>query len=133
MTRHHLFDPGGLPEAIGFSYGAIPAGGRTVHLAGITGHAQDGSIEDGLVEQFRRACQSVARVIVAAGGEPSDLVSMTIYTTDLPSYRASLEELGEGYRAAFGRHYPPMALLGIDELVDPKAVVELLCIAVVPE
>ena len=133
MTRHHLFDPEGLPEAIGFSYGAIAARGRTVHLAGITGHGEDGSIEDGLVEQFGRACQSVARVIVAAGGEPTDLVSMTIYTTDIASYRASLKELGVGYRAVFGRHYPPMALLGIDELVDPKAVVELLCVAVVPE
>jgi enamine deaminase RidA (YjgF/YER057c/UK114 family) len=133
MTRHHLFDPEGLPEAVGFSYGAIPAQGRTVHLAGITGHAEDGSIGDGLVEQFGRACQSVARVIAAAGGEPSDVVSMTIYTTDIAAYRASLKELGEVYRAVFGRHYPPMALLGIDELADPKAVVELICVAVIPE
>lgn len=133
MTRHHLFDPDGLPEASGFSYGAIPAPGRTVHLAGITGHAADGSIDDSLVAQFGRACQSVARVIVDAGGEPSDLVSMTIYTTDIASYRTSLKELGEEYRAVFGRHYPPMALLGIDELVDPGAVVELLCVAVIPE
>jgi hypothetical protein len=33
----------------------------------------------------------------------------------------------------FGRHYPPLALFGIDELFDPSAFVELVCLAVVPD
>jgi enamine deaminase RidA (YjgF/YER057c/UK114 family) len=133
MSRHRLFDPDGLPPAVGFSYGVVAADGRLLHIAGLTGHREDGSIADGLVEQFTRACESVSRVIIEAGGEPSDLVSMTIYTTDIDAYRESLSPLGEGYRAVFGKHYPPMALFGVTELVDPRAVVELVCVAVVPE
>ena len=132
MSRHHLFDPEGMAPAVGFSYGAVAAGGSTLHIAGLTGHHPDGSIDENLVDQFEIACQGVARVIDEAGGEPSDLVSMTIYTTDIDEYRENLSRLGERYRSVFGKHYPPMALLGIGELFDPAAHVELVCVAVVP-
>jgi enamine deaminase RidA (YjgF/YER057c/UK114 family) len=84
------------------------------------------------VDQFAQACRWVARVIDEAGGEPDDLVSMTIYTTDVPRYRDNLELIGAAYRAVFAKHFPPMALVGVSELVDPKAVVELVCVAVIP-
>jgi enamine deaminase RidA (YjgF/YER057c/UK114 family) len=132
LSRHELFNPADLPSPSGFSYAAKPGPGRTVHLAGLTGQHADGSIDDDLVDQFRTACQSVARVIAETGGEPGDLVSMTIFTTDIAGYRERLEELGVAYRSVFGRHYPPMALLGIHELFDPVAMVELLCVVVVP-
>ena len=133
MSRHYLFNPDGMAPAVGFSYGATAASGRTLHIAGITGHRPDGSIDASLVDQFGAACQSVVRVITEAGGDATDLISMTIYTTDLTTYRKNLGLLGERYRAVFGRHYPPMALLGIDELFEPDAVLELVCVAVVPE
>ena len=66
-----------------------------------------------------------------AGGDPTDLVSMTIFTTDVPGYRESLGPIGEAYRHVFGKHFPPMALIGVAELFDPKAKVELVCTAVV--
>lgn len=133
MSRHRLFDPEGMPPASGFSYGALADSGRVLHIAGITGHAADGSIDIDLVDQFGAACAGVAKVIAEAGGSPSDLVSLTIYTTDIETYRARPKELGVSYREVFGRHYPPMALFGIAELFDPRAVVELVCVAVVPE
>lgn len=133
MSRHHLFDPDGMAPAVGFSYGALSAGGRLLHIAGLTGHHPDGSISEDLVDQFSIACESVARVITEAGGEPSDLVSMTIYTSDVDGYKSQLGPIGEGFRAVFGRHYPPMALIGISRLFDEKAQVELVCVAVVPD
>lgn len=133
MTRHQLINPSDLPAPSGFSYAAKPGDGRTVHLAGITGHHADGTIDDDLVDQFRTACQSVARVIEEVGGEPADLVSMTIFTTDIATYRARPRELGVAYRSVFGKHFPPMALFGIDALFDPSAVIELVCVAVVPD
>jgi enamine deaminase RidA (YjgF/YER057c/UK114 family) len=133
MSRHHLFNPDRMAPAVGFSYGAIAAKGRTLYIAGLTGHKEDGSIGHGIVEQFGAACDSVARVILEAGGEPTDLVAMTIYTTDIAGYRENLRPLGERYRAVFGAHYPPMALFGIDELFDPAALVETVCVAVVPD
>lgn len=133
MSRHRLFDPDGMAPAVGFSYGALSGGGRPLHIAGMTGHRPDGSIAEDLVDQFAEACRSVARVIAGAGGEPSDLVSMTIYTTVVDRYRENLRPLGEAYRSVFGRHYPPMALFGISELFDPAALVELVSVAVVPD
>jgi enamine deaminase RidA (YjgF/YER057c/UK114 family) len=132
MSRHDLVNPEGLAPARGFSYGSLPAEGRVLHLAGITGHHADLSIDPGVVTQFAAACRTVARVITEAGGEPSDLVSMIIYTTDMTGYRGNLGAIGEAYRSVFGKHYPPMALLGIEDLMDPKALVELVCVAVVP-
>lgn len=132
MTRHNLFNPEGMAPATGFSYGAVAAEGRLLHIAGMTGHQADGSIPVGLVAQFGAACRSVARVIGEVGGDPTDLVSMTIYTTLVGEYRASLKPLGAVYREVFGKHYPPMTLIGVDQLFDPKALVELGCVAVVP-
>jgi enamine deaminase RidA (YjgF/YER057c/UK114 family) len=132
LSRHHLFDPEGLPPAIGFSYGAVSGDGRILHLAGITGERLEGGFEDSLVDQFADACRGVARVITTAGGEPSDLVSMTIYTTVIEEYKESLKPIGAAYREVFGRHYPPMALIGVSGLFDPSAKLELVCVAVVP-
>jgi enamine deaminase RidA (YjgF/YER057c/UK114 family) len=133
MSRHRLFDPEGMPPARGFSYGAVSRGGRHLHIAGMTGHRADGTISDDLVEQFGESCVAVGRVIEEAGGSPSDLVSMLIYTSDIDDYRERLKPLGEVYRSVFGHHYPPMALFGIDQLFDPRARVEVVCVAVVPD
>ena len=121
-----------MPPGVGFSLGSVAVGGRTVYIAGQTGHHPDLTIDEGLVEQFAVACRAVARVIDEAGGEPADLVSLTIYTTVLDRYRESLEPIGEAYRSVFGKHYPPMALIGVSELYDPDALVELVAVAVVP-
>lgn len=133
MSRHHLFDPEGMAPARGFSYGAIAGPGRLLHLAGITGHAADESIDEDLVAQFSAACSSVARVVEEAGGSSDDIVSMTIYTSAMDDYRKNLRPIGVAYREVFGKHFPPMALIGVSELFDSRALVELACVAVVPD
>ncbi|MEX0864713.1 MAG: RidA family protein [Acidimicrobiia bacterium] len=132
LSRHHLFNPEGLPAATGFSYGALAAGGRTLHIAGVTGQQADLSFHPSMVDQYATACRAVATVIAEAGGEPSDLVSMTIYTTTVSEYKANLGPIGEAYRGVFGRHYPAMALIGVNALYDKSAKVELVCVAVIP-
>jgi enamine deaminase RidA (YjgF/YER057c/UK114 family) len=132
MSDHRFLDPEEMIPARGFSHGAVVGGGRTLHIAGQTGHYPDLTIDAGLVEQVAQACRSVMRVIEEAGGRPDDLVSMTIFTTDVQAYRDNLGPIGAAYREVFGKHYPPMALIGVSELLDPKAVVELVCVAEVP-
>ena len=133
MSRHLFLNPDGLAPAKGFSHGALASDGRVLHIAGQTGHHADESIDEGLVDQFALACVAVAGVIAEAGGEPGDLVSLTIYTSDVAGYRDNLGPIGEAYRGVFGKHYPPMALIGVAELFDPKALVELVGVAVVPD
>lgn len=131
MSAHQFLNPTGLAPARGFSHGAVPAEGKTLYIAGQTGHHEDMTLDDDLVEQFAHACRSLAAVIREAGGAPTDLVSMTIYTTDVPGYRDRLGPIGEAYRQVFGKHFPPMALIGVAELFDPEAKVELVGVAVV--
>lgn len=133
MSRHRLFNPEGMAPARGFSYGAVAGPGRLAYLAGITGHREDESIDDDIVSQFSAACTAVARVLAEAGGSPGDIVSMTIYTSAIDQYRERLRPIGLAYREVFGKHFPPMALIGVSELFDPKALVELVCVAVLPE
>jgi enamine deaminase RidA (YjgF/YER057c/UK114 family) len=132
MSDHRFFDPEEMIPARGFSHGAVVGGGRALHIAGQTGHYPDLTIDAGLVEQFAQACRSVMRVIEEAGGRPDDLVSMTIFTTDVQAYRDNLGPIGAAYREVFGKHFPPMSLIGVSELLDQKAVVELVCVAEVP-
>jgi enamine deaminase RidA (YjgF/YER057c/UK114 family) len=112
----------------------VAALGRTVFLGGQTALGPDGMIVGtSMVEQFDVAAGNVVTALTAAGGRPEDLVSLTIYVTDVPAYRSALAELGAVYQRHFGKHYVATALLGVAELFDEDAVVELVGIAVVPE
>jgi enamine deaminase RidA (YjgF/YER057c/UK114 family) len=55
-----------------------------------------------------------------------------MYATDVPAYRASLPDVGAAYRKLVGRHYPAMALVGVTELVEPAAMIEIIGTAVIP-
>ena len=128
---HVFVNPAELPEAIGFSHAAVVEPGRIVFLAGQAGHRADGTIPEGLLDQFAQSCRNVASALEAAGAARTDLVNLHIFVTDVDVYRSLRRELGEAYREVFGRHYPPMALFGIRELFDPAARVELVGMAVI--
>ncbi len=129
---HVFVNPAELPEAIGFSHAAVVEPGRIVFLAGQAGHRADGTIPEGLLDQFAQSCRNVASALEGAGAARTDLVNLHIFVTDVDAYRSLRRELGGAYREVFGRHYPPMALFGIRELFDPAARVELVGIAVIP-
>ncbi len=132
-SPHELFNPSSLPPPSGFSHALVAAEGRLVFLGGQAGHGSDGSLVGaGLVEQFARAAENTLEALRAAGGSPEHLVQLLIYVTDVVEYRGALKEIGEAYRRHFGKHFPPMALLGVTELFDPGAKVELVGVAVVP-
>lgn len=125
-------NPESLGEPRGWSNGMLgPAGSRVLFVAGQTACGSDGRIAaTGFVEQFELALQRVIRIVGEAGGEPTDIGRMTIYVTDLPAYRDSLKALGEAWRRHMGRHYPAMALVGVQGLVDEAALVEIEATAV---
>jgi enamine deaminase RidA (YjgF/YER057c/UK114 family) len=133
-SPHRLLNPAGLSPPSGFSHAVAAAPGRTVYLGGQTAHGPDGSLAGGsIVEQFDAAAANVVRALEAAGARPEHLVSMHIYVTDAAEYRDALGELAPAYRRHFGRHYPAIALFEVKGLFDPRAKVELVCVAVVPD
>ena len=68
----------------------------------------------------------------AAGGEPEHIVSMQIFVTDVPAYKASLRELAGAWKRNFGTHYPAAGLFGVTRLFDDPALIELMAVAVIP-
>ena len=133
MSANEIVTAEGLAPPVGFAHAVIgAAGGRVVHLGGMTAQGPDGAIVGStLPEQFDVAAGNVVAALAAAGGEPDALVSLVIYTTDMAAYRANLRELGAIYQRHFGKRYPAMALFGVTELFDPEAMVELVGVAVV--
>lgn len=133
MTEHEILTPPELAKPSGYAHGVVVGGGRTVYLAGQTSLLPDGTVAGAdLVEQYDIAAGNVIAVLRAAGGKPGDLVSLQIFVTDVAEYRASRPRLREVWRRHFGDHYPATALLGVKELFDPAARVELMGVAVVP-
>ena len=133
MSAHEIVTAPGLAEPVGFAHAVVAAPGRTVYLGGQTAQGPDGAIVGStMAEQFDRAAGNVVAALAAAGGTPEHLVSLIIYTTAVAEYRAALKELGPLWRRHFGRHYPAVALLGVAELFDEAAKVELVGTAVIP-
>ena len=119
-----------LAAPVGFSHAVRT--GDTVYLGGQVAQAADGAVTgETIADQFDVAVANLMTALRAAGGQPSDLVSLQVFVTAVSEYKASLRELGEVWRRHFGRHYPAMGLFGVTELFDPKAKVELMGVAVI--
>ena len=132
-TPHEILNPDTLARPQGFAHAVVAASGRTVYLGGQAGLDRDGKlVSDDLVAQFSQASANVVAALAAAGAAPDQLVAMQIYVTDVGEYKARLSELATAYQEHFGKHYPAIALLGVSELFEPAAKVELVCTAVVP-
>lgn len=132
-SPHRMLNPEGLAPARGFSHAVVAETGRTVYLGGQTAHDPSGGLSGRtVVEQFDAAAANVGIALEEAGARTEDLVSMHIFVTDAAAYREALDELGGVYRNHFGRHYPAIALFEVSSLFDPEALIELVCIAVIP-
>jgi enamine deaminase RidA (YjgF/YER057c/UK114 family) len=130
--EHEIVTAPGLAAPSGYAHAVIAASGRTVHLGGQTAQAADGSIQGTTVaEQFDLAAGNLITALRAAGGTPDDLVSLQVFVTNLAAYRLSMQALGDVWRRHFGRRYPAMAVVGVTELFDPRALVELVGVAVI--
>src|SRR5688572_9234672 len=113
-------NPAALPAPSGYSYGTLV--GNTLYLGGHT--AQDAGariVPGGIVEQFRQAFGNVLTTLREVGGEPGDLVSVTLHLTDIPDYQAHGSEIGAVWRELAGRAYPALAGIGCTRLWDPEA------------
>lgn len=127
---HHVVNPPHLAVPIGFAHGVKVA--DTVHLGGQTAMDADGKIvPGGVVEQFKRSFQNVLDTLTEAGGKPSDLVSVTIYLTDVDDYQKNGREIGRLWREMAGTEYPAMAGVGVTRLWQKEAVIEISGIAVI--
>ncbi|WP_444963495.1 RidA family protein [Nocardiopsis sp. M1B1] len=133
-TPHEIVNPLTLAEPTGSSHALVVSPGRVVHVGGQRAYRPDGRIVGtGLAEQFDRALANAVEALRAAGAAPAHVVDMRVFTTSMAAYRAQSQSVGAVYRRHMGRFHPPMTVLGVVDLLDPDAVVEVVCTAVVPD
>ncbi|UKA62483.1 RidA family protein [Arthrobacter sp. FW306-04-A] len=129
---HKTVNPGSLPKPSGFAHGMLA--GNTLFLGGQTALDKEMNIvPGGIVEQFTQAFSNVLTTLRQAGGLPEDLVSVTIYLTDVDDYMANGREIGRIWREMAGSEYPAMAGIGVTRLWQKEALIEIQGIAVIPE
>jgi enamine deaminase RidA (YjgF/YER057c/UK114 family) len=132
--EHEIVTAPELAPPVGYAHAVVAAPGRVVALGGQTALGPDGAVVGTtLPEQFDVAAANVAAALRAAGGQPSDIISMQIFVTDVPGYKACLRELGPLWHRHFGRRYPASGLFGVTRLFDDGALIELMAVAVLAE
>jgi enamine deaminase RidA (YjgF/YER057c/UK114 family) len=125
-------NPSELARPSGFSHAVSVTAGRMVFLAGQVGMDRDGKVvSGGVVAQFEQALANLLTALAVAGGQPGDLVSLTIYLVDLADYQAHGKQIGAAWRRLAGTEYPATAGVEVTRLWDPEALVELQGIAAV--
>ena len=127
----HL-NPKGWPQPKGYSNGIV-AEGRFVFVAGMIGWDEEERFADGFVAQFEKVLENTVAVLTEAGAGPQHIVRMTWFVKDLDAYRDSLAGVGQAYRRIIGRNFPTMAVIGVNDLVESEALLEIETTAVVPD
>jgi enamine deaminase RidA (YjgF/YER057c/UK114 family) len=129
MSNTSSVNPEGWPRPKGYSNGMIGQG-RFLAVAGMIGWDTDEKIVSAdFLPQFRKALENVVAVVEAAGGKPTDIISLTLYVTDKREYLADLSAVGQAYRDTIGRHFPTMALVQVADLLEEGAKVEIQALA----
>ncbi|HME20807.1 MAG TPA: RidA family protein [Acetobacteraceae bacterium] len=130
-TGQRVLQPSSWGRPRGYANGIVAAG-ETIFLAGQIGWDAQGRFAEGLADQVGQALANVVTLLAEAGAEPRHLVRLTWFITDLQAYRDSLTPIGAAYSQVIGKHFPTMSVIGVSQLVEPQALVEIEATAVLP-
>ena len=112
-----LADPG---PTRAYSHGV--RAGNLLFLAGQTGHDAQPRPGVGRFEsQTRRTFERMRLILEAAGGSLDDLVTMTVFVTDMRYGDEFVRLRGEILK----RDFPASALIGISQLAASEALIEI--------
>ena len=122
-----IINPTSLGAPRGFSHGVLaPPGARLLFVAG-----QTAPNSGDFAAQFDAALARVLTVVQEAGGTAAHVARMTVFVSDLDAYLASRQVLRDVWARRMGTHYPAMALVEVNRLVDAGALVEIEATAVI--
>lgn len=128
-----ILHPPGWPRPKGYSNG-VSARGRTIFTAGVIGwDAQKQFPSNEIAGQFRQIMVNTLAILAEDGAGPEHIVRMTWYVVSRDDYVAKASEIGAIYRELMGRNFPAMAVVQVVALVDPRALLEIETIAMVPD
>ncbi len=128
---HSILQPPGWPRPPGYANG-IAARGRTIYTAGLAGWDAHGQFADGLTAQCAQTFANILAVLAEADARAEHVVRLTWYIVSRDAYLAEAPAIGAAYRAAFGKHFPAMAVVQVSALMEAAALVEIEATAVLP-
>jgi len=113
-------NPLSLPKPVGYSHGWEVQGGKTLYIAGQVAFDAGGRVvgKGDLAMQFRQVCANLHTLLLARGGQMTDVVKLNIYVLSKADYKAKVKEIGAVYREYFGKHFPAMTLVEVKGLYD---------------
>ena len=128
--HRRVLQPAAWPRPSGYSNGMI-ATGPTIFLGGQIGwDPVTKELADGMAAQVEQTLRNIVTLLAEANAEPTDIVRMTWFVTNMQSYRDEVAAIGQGYRRVIGKHFPSMSVIGVACLVEPDALVEIEATAV---
>jgi enamine deaminase RidA (YjgF/YER057c/UK114 family) len=117
--------PKGWAPALGYANGMLMADG-TLHVGGQIGWDKDKVfVEGGFIAQMEQALTNIAEIVRAAGGDVTDVGRLTWYVKDKSDYLANQRKVGKAYQRVFGKHFPAMSMIMINDLVEDDALIEI--------
>jgi len=123
---YELRDAGGraYPQVIRVS------GGTQVFLSGMVALDADGALigEGDMAAQAAATYANVGQALSAAGAVAADVVSCTVFATDLDRYRRAGSPIAAEF---FGETRPVSTVVEVSRLADPRYFLEVQVIAVV--
>ncbi|XAT62056.1 RidA family protein [Rhodobacteraceae bacterium Araon29] len=117
--------PEGWAPALGYANGMLMPDG-TLHIGGQIGWDKDKKfVAKDFCGQMEQILFNIAAIVQAAGGRVSDVGRLTWYVKDKSEYLANQRAIGQAYQRIFGKHFPAMSLIIIDDLVEDEALLEI--------
>jgi 2-iminobutanoate/2-iminopropanoate deaminase len=130
MTRREYLNPDARQRERAYSPAVKVNGGSTIYMAGHTGYQDDrgGTHAGDFDGQVRVAFERMRKTLEAAGGKLEDIVTMTVFITDMVNGTRFTQLRKEFFP---DDRYPASALIGIKELARPEMLIEIQAVAVV--
>jgi enamine deaminase RidA (YjgF/YER057c/UK114 family) len=106
--------------------------GRLVAVSGTVALGEGGRVvgEGSVGEQARYIFGQLSNLLGEGGGTLSDVIKITTYLTDMASYAEYALVRTEVFA---GRPKPASTTVGVAALVDPRLLIEIEALAVVPD
>jgi len=126
-----IVQPKDLPLRKSHSQVVTVTGGTLVFIAGMTSRSEKDAtpVHPGdMRAQLRQVCENIGRALRSVGGDFSDVVKTTTFTTDVEEYHRVSDERFKYFK----KDLPTSAVIGVVRLAHPDLMVEIEAMAVIP-
>jgi enamine deaminase RidA (YjgF/YER057c/UK114 family) len=109
-------------------YSRAVRSGNIIAVTGCVGVNADGTYSPSLADQTQRSLDIVLAAIAALGGKPEHVIRTRMFVTDITQWEAVAGVHGK----VFSDIRPATSIVGIAQLIDKEALIEIEADAVIP-